>query len=467
MEYRFQDIDNDNMYNSCHVMYVLGGYDIFNNMVIDRLRSMAVPKELVETSSEYLNNFMADLVANDANETDSSAGMNTVSFNEFIELKGSYPMRGRWYCSVSYNELNSKQLESLNEYIKSSKGSGILVVSCREYKDYRNILKSRFIKNSKNVHMIQLSFPSRNKLSDIVSAKLNSGGVKANDKAIQLFIMRLSNAYDDYNKVLDGIIDTYKGKNIGYDEMLDSLRGIENYVLDDFIDQLTAGVKNRKIVKSRKIYRMLNSLLESMSAESLVKKLRNKVDILFELRRLINNGTIPVLVRYSATSIQDKLPDTSKVKSLSSKAFKRYSLIASKTSLEDWFLMSVILKGNNRCMSRIRGELEYRHILIELVHRTIASPERLMNDIGVKNVLDESLFNLNTVFYDTSIKLAPSKIEEILEKNRELVAIEDKKHKEEVYAQFKGAIRVKKVSKEKKYKPIKEENSAEEDIGEA
>lgn len=398
MQYKFSDIESSDMYDSANIIYIAGQYDIFNNIVVDRCKEIAMPKETYQFSEEFIKS-MTDGLPVKEDKIDST-NSNYVDFETFMGFNGTYPLSGRWVCSVEYEELSAKQLEQLKRYEKTSSRSGLLVVKVRKYKDYRFLLKSNYIKNSKTVHLIQLSFPSRETLETIVKKIFKSKGVSVSDKAVQLFTMRLSNAYDKYSEAVEQVLSQYKVEHIGYEEMLDGLKGIENYVIDDFIIRLTVGTNSTKMVSRRKIYKMYKSLIESMGAEKLVKQLRNKIDQMIEFRTLINDGTIPILVRYSVKDIQSKLDDDSKIKNISNYAFKRNARIASLTSLEDWYYMKMILNGNSRVMVTYKTEAEYNHMILNLIHRTSYSPQRLLNDIGVKNVLDEELFDLNVQRYN-------------------------------------------------------------------
>ena len=343
-------------------------------------------------------------------------------------------------------------------------------MTARDFRTYKYISRNNALKGSKTAHFIELSFPRRDILESIIRDSFEKRNVKVNDKAIQLFILRMSNAYNDYNIVIDKIADYYKGKTIGFDEMQDGLKGIDNYVLDDFLSELTKGVGCNKLIGRRKIYKMYKSLLDSLSAKDFVSRLKNKVDNMVELRILINEGKIPVLVRYNAKEIQDKLDDESRLKTMSTYSFRKYAYIASKTSLEDWFYMQMILNGNYRLMNKLnKSEDDYNHILLTLIHRNTLNPDRLMNSIGVKSILDESLSELNAVLYDENVNITEGAIEDILTKNKEIIDEMNMKHREEAL-ELEESLRHKKKSvraknnKVKSKKVIEDKKEAEENL---
>lgn len=435
MIYKFGDIYNQEMYKTANVLFILGSYDIFNNIVIDECRKICIPNEDEEIDKTFLNMIANDVPtgSNTTNQLDSS--MNVLEFKEFMEFNRTYPLEGRWFCNINYKELKAKEKDILKEYIKINNDTGLLIVNIRDFQDYREYLRNRTFQNSRVSHIIQLTFPSRNMLTEILNSEFRKNNVIVNDKALQLFILRLSNDYNSYYNVISDIVEKHKGTTVGYDDMLECLKGIDNYVLDDFLAEITKGVKNNKLRTNRKIYRMYKSLLDSMSAREIVSKLNYKVDMMLELRIAINNGTLPILVRYGAKEIQDKLPEDSKAKSLSSFTFKKYAKIASLTSLKDWYYIKMMLKGNSYMSTRVENkdeignnidiEQEYKHILLSIIHRTTFCPNRLMNDMGILNVVDEELYDLNTILYNENVHMTEDAMLEILKKNSDDVSKRD------------------------------------------
>lgn len=435
MIYRFNDIYNQEMYRTANVLFIIGSYDIFNNIVIDECRKICIPNEDAEIDKTFLNMIANDLPMGMNASSQSDPSMNVLDFKDFMELNRAYPLEGRWFCNINYKELKAKDKDTLKEYIKANNDTGLLVINIRDFQDYREYLRNRTLQNSKVAHLIQLTFPSRNMLTEILNSEFRKNNVIVNDAAIKLFILRLSNDYNSYYNVISDISEQYKGTTIGYDDMLECLKGIDNYVLDDFLAEITKGVKNNKLRSTRKIYKMYKSLLDSMTAKEIVGKLNYKVDMMLELRIAINNGTLPILVRYGAKEIQDKLPEDSKVRSLSVYSFKKYAKIASLTSLKDWYYIKMMLKGNSYMSTRLddnKGnsnssdtEQEYKHILLSVIHRSTFSPNRLMNDMGILNVVDEELYDLNTVFYNENVHMTEEAMLEIIKRNSEEVSKRD------------------------------------------
>jgi len=396
MRYGFNDIYNNSMYETGYVIYIAGPYPIFNNIVIDTVRERC-KGSLEEIDKQALEEFVSEFAT--SKYEDNYRGL--LSFDEFINVVKTPPVNGKWFCHVDYSYMTKKQKEALSRYYKKPLENGVLVVSIHEWKNYREIVKSKVISQHKNTHVIQLSFPNRSMLKTLVSNQFKERGVKVAEQAVELFIMRMSNAYDQYQDVIDNICNSMGNTGeLSYSDMAIKMRGIENYVLDDFIAELTKPMNSKKVVKKRRIYKMLNALVSDSSAREVVNKLRYKIDDLIEMRIHINNGNIPVLVRYSVEKVKGRIGEDSRVYKLSDYAFKRYAYLASLTSLKDWYYMKLILSN----VQQSWNEAQNMKALLALIHRHVISTDRLMNDIGVKNTLDENLVALNSVFYNPYIK---------------------------------------------------------------
>lgn len=404
MKYNFSDINYSMMYDTCRVMFVTGAYPMFNNIVVDRLRE-SCKGEIEGFDEDDMKTFMEEFTMSKHNRNSSN---NSMSFNEFMSVVKVPPVTGKWFCSTDYKFLTKKQRDTLSRYYKKPIEHGVLVVNITEWKDYREYLKNRYITQNKNTHIIQLSFPSRDILKDLVSKRFKDRGITVAEQAVELFVMRMSRAYDDYQDTIDGICNKIGEKgNIAYPDMVEHLKGVENYILDDFISELMNPMKSKKVVKRRRIYKMLNALMSDIGARAIVNKIKYKLDDLIEMRIQINNGNIPVMVRYNVEKIKGRLDEENRLNKLSDYSFKRYAYIASKTSLKDWYYMKLILSNLKNSWS----EEENERVLLSLVHRYVMSTDRLMNNIGVKNTLKESLVELNGVFYNPYIKRIGNSIE--------------------------------------------------------
>lgn len=399
MVYTFKDINNNSLYKDARVIIVTGKYPIFNNIAIDNLRSAS------RGSLDDLDLSKVDDIMDEFGEssTDASNAM-SFDFDTFMDAAKSPTIDGKWFCSCSYQSLTKKQKEKLDRYLKSPSEYGCLIVNCLEWKDYKQFFKSRLLQGSKYSHLMKLNFPSRNELKVIVEKLFWEREIKITPKVAEYFIMRMSSAYDDYTEIIDSIELKFKemsgGNVLDYETAKLLLKDVENFVLDDFLFELVKPIKNKKVVKSRKIYKMIDSLVSDLGYSKLVTQLQYKIDDLIELRMNINNGNIPVMVRYDVERVKRRIGEENKLNKLSAYSFKRYAYLASQTTLKDWYYMKLILKN----VANSWDEAACQKAIMALVHRNTYSNDRVLNDISIKNTLQENLVYLNMTPYNMQFK---------------------------------------------------------------
>lgn len=377
-KYSFSGLFDATMYDSAQVMVVTGPYSIFSNMVSDRLRDMCRGK--IELGSG-INEFFEEFGLGNLSDRDQSS---MVPLDLFFEVVKAPALSGKWFCRVDWKEITKKQHNVLERYIKNPSPYGVLVITSSEFQDYISLLRNKVLNNSQVSHLIQLSFPSRKGLKQVIEEILSSKGAHATEGAIQTFILRMSNCYEEYEERLDAIAKAYRGHAITQSEMAEALEGVENYVLDDFIRQLTVPVKNTRMLNSRKINKMLRVMIDELGPIGLVKKLRYKVNDAIQMRLLINSGVVPVRIRYSVDEAKRKIPDDNKLKGMNDYSFKRLAQVASLTSLRDWVFMKLILSTPT---TEYRED-EYERALFALINRTAFSNDRLENIVGVIDNLE-------------------------------------------------------------------------------
>lgn len=399
MVYTFRDINNDTLYNEARVVIVTGSYPIFNNIAVDKLKKVSrgsIDDMDLSKTAEIMSEF-----------GESSFDLNSAmsfDFDTFMGVAKSPTIDGKWFCSCDYAILTKKQKDKLLTYMKAPSEFACLVVYSTEWKDFKDLLKNKVLKGSKYSHLMKLSFPSRKELNDIVEKLFLDRGIKLGAKVAEYFIMRMSASYSDYGNVIDSLERQFKEDNSGnvldYDTAKVLMKDIENFVLEDFLFELVKPIKNAKVVKNRKVYKMFSSLADDVGYAKLVSQLGYKINDLIELRININNGNIPVMVKYDIAKIKDRLGKEHKLNKLSDFSFKRYAYLASQTTLKDWYYMKLILKGIEHTWS----DAECEKALMALVHRNTFSNDRVLNDIGIKNTLMENLVQLNMTPYNTEFK---------------------------------------------------------------
>lgn len=385
------DYDSD-LYTESRVVITLGSYPIFNNIVADKLKKSAVPQFL---HSNLSSDFEDDFVVSKGSES-----VNSLSLDDFIKNKDTYPMMGKWFCLVNYNKnLSENQKKFIFDYIGKNSDSSILVVNCDDFKEYKKFKTNNVIKNSKTVNLIDLSFPNRTALKlvilDLLDKFNNGHKIKVSEKALDLFIMRLGSDYNSYYGILQEIANDFKSTEVGYDDILSYIKNIDNYNIDEFIERLVTTKVKDKFVTTRKVYKAYYSLCEDIGIKKLISRLTYKIEDIIEMRYLINTGKVPILVRYGAKSIQDTLDDTSRLKKLSSFSFKKLAKLASLTSLRDWFYIKMIIsKYDINKITDIQGE----QVIHSIIHRGAFSSNRINNDIAILNDIG-NLYEINKLRY--------------------------------------------------------------------
>ena len=383
---------NSELYTESRIVITLGSYPIFNNIVADKLKQSAVPQFL---HSNLSSDFEDDFVVSKGSDS-----VNNLSLDDFIKNKDTYPMMGKWFCLVSYNKsLSENQKKFIFDYMGKNSDSGILVVNCDDFREYKKFKFNNIIKNSKTVNLIDLSFPNRTALKLVILdllAKFNNGHkIKVSAKALDLFIMRLGSDYNSYYGILQEIANDFKYTEVGYDDILSYIKNIDNYNIDEFIERLVTTKVKDKFVTTRKVYRAYYSLCEDIGIKKLISRLTYKIEDIIEMRYLINTGKVPILVRYGAKSIQDTLDDTSRLKKLSSFSFKKLAKLASLTSLRDWFYIKMIIsKYDINKITDIQGE----QAIHSIIHRGAFSSNRINNDIAILNNIG-NLYEINKLRY--------------------------------------------------------------------
>lgn len=388
MKYRFSDIHNEEMYSTAHVLIIAGQYSLFNNIVTDKLKKLCRGEIDLSNDSSLLGEF--GLTKNDTADSGSY-----IDFPTFLEVSKIPSITGKWYCNVDYKMLNKRQRDQFERYIKKPNPYGVLVVTLTDFQDYRPMIRNRLFLQHPNTHLIQLSFPYRKSLETIAKEMFEKNHVTVGSKALELFIMRMGKSYEEYDTVISRISVHYKNKTIEYKEMREALQGVDNYVLDDFLAEIVNPIKSKKIVTSRKIYKMAGVLIGDMGARKLVNSVIRKVNDIIELRLLINNGVIPIKIGFSVTEVKDRLSEENQIKKMNDFTLRRYAELASKTSLKDWVYIKLILSN----VSNTWEDYEYEKAIFAMIHRNLLSSSRLSDDMGLSSIMEEQLYNINALYF--------------------------------------------------------------------
>ena len=379
-------------------MFVTGQYNIFNNIVVDELRSRCAGTASVELDTSILEEFGVNI-------DEEIKVSNTVDLSTFMEVVRTPSINGKWFATAQLNTLTKKQNDWLKEYIKNPNENGVLALTSTAYKDYRFWLNNKKIPTDKYVSLIQLSFPRRDALKLLVNNLFLKHNAMIESRALDLFIIRMSSAYDQYEQIIEKICtnclpDGYLQMDIldvpvlTYDKVFDSLRGIENFVIDDFIKQLTIPLTSDRLKSGAVIYKMMEYLVDEYGARKFVNTLLSKINELIEFRIAINVGYIPIIVNYNVAESKKLIGEENPISSKSDYQFKRLASLASQTSLLDWVYMKMILQNTNKF-----DESSYNRVLYSLITRTVLTESRLNNDIMIDNIFHYDLDYINSIKY--------------------------------------------------------------------
>lgn len=396
MQYKFKDMLDDSLYETAQIVFVLGPHTIFNNIVCDRLKSTCISDEVLTNDSELIaSDFGIETVSNNEEDTN----INSVDFNTFMDVKGIASILGKWYCNVPYGSLNTKQRETLSKYIKTPSNNGLLVITSSEFKEYINILKMKMLKYSKTAHIVELSFPNRNVLKQIVSDKFSEYGISITDTAVDMFISKMSAAYDEYDEVINKICEEHTDTTLNISSLKEYMKGIEHFVIEDFVKALMEPIPNSK-TNNKKILRIMVYLEDEYGAENLIYKVLKIVNESIQFRILINKGIIPIGINYFFKDVINNLGgEQGPYGKMNEWVFRKKALLASSTSLKDWHYMKLILEQPLLDVRTITEE-KCRKALYELCMRTVLTSSRLDNCIGIDNVLNLTMSKLNRIKYD-------------------------------------------------------------------
>lgn len=396
MKYTFKEMLNADIYESTKVMFVLGQYMLFNNLVCDELKAMCMEDNPValDSNDEISGEFGLG--------TDSEySTSNSVDFNTFMEVVTVPSINGKWYCKVDLASLSKKQKDQLFSYIKSPTDNGILVVSSNDWKVYKDVLKNRVLSFSKVSHIMQLSFPSKDVLKIIVQQLFADKGIDIQPPAIEYFMLRMSSAYDKYEDVIDNIVTNHKSTTLELSDIKNYMSGIENFILNDLVMQLPKPMTSDK-TNSKKVLKVLMYLEEEFTAKGVLYKLLNIIDECIEFRVLINSGKIPMGINYFYKDVIDSLGgEKSKYGKMKEWTFRNKANLASQTSLRDWVYMKLILEKaiDDVKVSDVEMDAKCQKALYELCTRSVLHPDRINNIIGIKNVLEKTMEDVNNIVY--------------------------------------------------------------------
>lgn len=403
MKYSFKDIDNDDLYSRSRVVCIFGKYAYFNKKVSDKVRRLCYDN----SSRVTINNIgLDDEFGLDSSELSDTITGTALDFDEFIRTVDTPNINGLWYCVTAYNALNKAQKDTFIKYIKDPSPNGRLVILSEDWLEYRELLRNRILMTSFASSYIELSFPDRKLLKKILIQDFADKGVELDSKAADLFLIKLSRAYDKYEEAIETVIGRFIGKNdkvnelvyMGVNDMKSCAKGIQYYVIEDFVYALLKPMSSGK-TNSKKVLKIMSALVDDIGASTVLYKVKGVVDESIELRGLINKGIIPIKLKFFYNDVMKSIEgiygEKNKYSKMSEYAFRKKAHLASETSLRDWVYMKIII---DKALSfhDENDDDRYRAALYELCTRSVLSESRLNNIIGVENILDKDIEDLDS-----------------------------------------------------------------------
>ena len=385
MKYTFKDILNEDIYNNCNVAVITGRNHIFIDMVIDTFKDMVDSETNELTTSELDGEF---------NVREEEYSGNYVDIDTFKDVIESPSINGRWVCICDYKSLNKKQKGYIDLYKRKPSSLGLLIVYSTDFVDYRNMLKDNILKMSLRSHIFDLSFPHWSTLKEIINSIFESKGKRIDVNALEQFTIKIGKAYDNLYELVDLVIDESVGPCISNIDVKRAMKGIENFTIDDFIEQMLQPLTNDS-ANNKKIYRIMASMIDEYGSLKLAKKMLSTVNELIEFREYINIGTIPVKINYIYNDCIKEIGKDSKISKYSEYRFRKLAMTAAQTSLEDLVYIKIML------MKAVRtyNEEERFGLLYDTVTRSVLNDNIIDNIIGVDNIMD------NQCRYIDSIKI--------------------------------------------------------------
>lgn len=383
MKYTFKDILNEDIYKECDVAIITGRNHIFIDMVIDTF------KDIVNSETDEITTSELDEEFNVREEEQSG---NYVDIDTFKNVIGSPSINGRWICICDYKSLNKKQKGYIDLYKRKPSNLGILIIYATDFVDYKDILRDNVLKASLRSHVFDLSFPHWSTLKEIIDNIFRSKGKRIEVNALEQFTIKVGRAYDSLYEYIDLVIDESDGPHISNLDVKRAMKGIENFTIEDFIEQMLQPLPNDK-ANNKKIYRIMVSMLEEYGSEKLCKKMLSTINELIEFREYINRGIIPVKINYIYNDCIKEIGKDSRISKYSEYRFRKLAMTAAQTSLEDLVYIKIMLmKAIRTYNSEGRFELIY-----DIVTRSVLNDNIIDNIIGIDNIIENQCNYIDSI----------------------------------------------------------------------
>lgn len=391
MRYTFKDIDDPKVYRGTQVIFIYGKYEWFKNIVIDTMKAVACEGSNIQINRELDQEFgLYD---------ENSETSNNVDLETFIKVANVRNMSGKWICRVDAESLSEKQKSVVMDYISKPSKEGVLIITGSDFIKSREFINSRVLNRKTNEHIITLNYAYDKQLDSIIKEAFEQEGMYIDSDVLDFFKRRMNTEYDDIPKVIKNIKYNHGAGIIELKDIKVYMRNIENFNIDNFIDEIPRSVTTS--FRKKRIIRMINYLTYSYGAEATVKEVLKRVNVMIDFRSMINSGAVPIRLvedgKYPYSDIQRALGKDNKYAKENEIAFKIKAIRASKASMNDWVSVKVILE--KALATGFEGTSERKEhcirALFAIANRGEYTDSRMNNIYGIENILNNELVYLD------------------------------------------------------------------------
>lgn len=310
------------------------------------------------------------------------------SLAEFEQRARTPAFLGRWWYSGSADNLSAEDKRAFDRLLKKPVEFGTAILTGVDFLKYRKITKG--LKMLSYAHEIMTSFPSERYILSYIQQEVYLRGAKISQDAAKTFMWRLGEMYSRYPYYLDLLVSELCSKEISKEHVLATLKGVQGASFDDFFSYLLRPLSSGKLNRTTQLFQTCRCMIDDMGAVKTLNKVHKKALQYLELRRLINEGYIPVGVSaYSvealskllkvndeAVEAEDEAKSVKKgtkvdgqftykdILRWSDGKLNREVKIAAQAPLADWY--TVALLSGRRC----RTEMEAERVLFDIVTRS-------------------------------------------------------------------------------------------------
>lgn len=208
---------------------------------------------------------------------------------------------GRWWYTGSADNISVADKRALERLIKKPVEYGTAVLIGTNYTKYRNV--TRGLRKAGQAHEISASFPSERFLIRHVQRKVISKGYKIAHDNAKRFVRRLGAFYPKYDYYIDLMVSELSEDDWELSRgIIDkTLRGVTGATFNTFMKYLTKPLSSGEMKRTTELYKNYWIVREEGPAKVL-RKVHQKAMQYLEIRRLINEGYLPVGIEYSVAA---------------------------------------------------------------------------------------------------------------------------------------------------------------------